>query len=65
MKDDRLRIPVAMDYLPSLGLALFAFARTEWQAVHICEKKQKGYANQVVGKKDLNDDSSRSDPNAL
>lgn len=36
-KDDRLRVSVDEPYLSSLGLALFVFARLEWEAVYLVE----------------------------
>jgi hypothetical protein len=38
MKDDRLRIPVEAAYVGALGLAAYAFARLEWDAVWCCER---------------------------
>lgn len=43
MENDRFRIPVENEYLQALGLALYAFARLEWDAVWCCERMGTGY----------------------
>lgn len=42
MKDDRLRIEVDPDYASALGLAVYAFASLEWNAVQCCERIEPG-----------------------
>lgn len=50
MKNDRLRVIVDEPYLRSVGLAIFCFARLEWDAVWCCEKIQTGYLSAVATK---------------
>jgi hypothetical protein len=50
MKDDRLRVPVEKAYVEALGLATFAFARLEWDAVWCCERMKPGYINNLKRK---------------
>jgi hypothetical protein len=38
VKDDRLRVPVDPSYVSAIGLATYAFARLEWDAVWCCER---------------------------
>ena len=42
MKDDRFRIQADPDYISALGLAVYAFATLEWQAVQCCERIEPG-----------------------
>jgi len=49
--DDRLRIPQDEAYFRCLGLATFAFARLEWNAVWCCERLQPGYILTIEAKK--------------
>ena len=42
MKDDRLNIPVEPAYTSALGLAVYAFAALEWNAIRCCEKLKAG-----------------------
>ena len=42
MKDDRLRVVVEDDYTKALGLALYVFARLEWDAVWCIETLSPG-----------------------
>lgn len=42
MKDDRLKIPVDPDYTSALGLAVYAFAGLEWNAIRCCERLEAG-----------------------
>lgn len=70
MKDDRLRVPVEDAYLHAIGLAMFCFARLEWEAIYCCEKIAPGYLKNVSKKfageiaKDLAEKAS-SLPNQL
>ena len=41
-KDDRLRVTLDDPYAHALGLALFCFARMEWDAIYCCEKIDAG-----------------------
>ncbi|MDQ3140056.1 MAG: hypothetical protein M3Q15_04965, partial [Pseudomonadota bacterium] len=43
MKDDRFRIRVDSDYASALGLAVYAFASLEWNAVQCCERIDPGH----------------------
>lgn len=45
--DERLRIPHEGLYVEALGLAAFAFARCEWNAVWCCQQLQPGYITSV------------------
>lgn len=36
--DDRLRVPIDDEYLHALGLALYGFARLEWDAVYVAQR---------------------------
>ncbi len=47
MKDDRLRIQVEPDYTAALGLAVYAFAMLEWNAVRCCERIAPGSIEQL------------------
>lgn len=42
MKDDRLKIQVDPAYASALGLAVYAFAALEWNAVRCCERIEPG-----------------------
>lgn len=42
MKDDRFKIGVDPDYTSALGLAVYAFASLEWNAVWCCERIEPG-----------------------
>ena len=42
MKDDRLRVAVEDEYTKALGLALYVFARLEWDAVWCIETMSPG-----------------------
>ena len=42
MKDDRLKIEVDPAYASALGLAVYAFAALEWNAVRCCERIEPG-----------------------
>jgi hypothetical protein len=42
MRDDRLRIQVDPTYVSALGLATYAFALLEWNAVWCCERTSPG-----------------------
>lgn len=42
MKNERLRVPVHPDYASALGLAVYCFARLEWNAVWCCERIEPG-----------------------
>lgn len=42
MSDERLTIPVHPDYTSALGLAVYCFARLEWNAVWCCERIEPG-----------------------
>ena len=42
MKDDRFRIAVDPGYTSALGLAVYAFASLEWNAVQCCERIAPG-----------------------
>jgi len=48
MKDDRLKIPVEPEYISALGLAVFAFARLEWNAIICCERIQAGSIEELM-----------------
>lgn len=47
MKNDRLLVTLDDPYAQALGLALFCFARLEWDAVHCCEKMKPGFINDL------------------
>jgi hypothetical protein len=42
LNNDRLRVPVDDEYSKAIGLAMFAFARLEWNAVWCIEKLAPG-----------------------
>jgi hypothetical protein len=42
MKNDRLRVPVRIEYASALGLAVYCFASLEWNAVWCCDRIQAG-----------------------
>ena len=42
VKDDRLRIDAEPAYTAALGLAVYAFATLEWQAIRWCERIRPG-----------------------
>ncbi len=42
MKNDRLRVPVEASYVHAIGLATYAFASLEWNAVWCCERMTPG-----------------------
>jgi len=48
MKDDRLRIAVADDYVAALGRAAYVFAWSEWAAVYCCERMEPGFAGRAA-----------------
>lgn len=47
MKDDRLRVTLEQPYATALGVALFCFARMEWDAIYCCERMNVGYINSL------------------
>lgn len=47
MTDERFLLPIDTPYLEAVGLAVFCFARLEWDAVWCCEKIQPGYIHTV------------------
>ncbi|WP_201701088.1 hypothetical protein [Paraburkholderia hiiakae] len=48
MKDDRLRVPVDPTYVAALGLAAYAFAILEWNAVWCCERLEPGCIDRIA-----------------
>lgn len=42
MKDDRLRVSFETEYVAAVGLAMFTFARLEWDAIWCIEKMTAG-----------------------
>jgi hypothetical protein len=48
--DNRPRIPVEPAYTEALGLAVYAFARLEWNAVWCCERLKPNYVR-TLGRK--------------
>jgi hypothetical protein len=50
MKDDRLRVPVEDVYVHAIGLATYAFATLEWNAVWCCERIAPGAINTLPAK---------------
>jgi hypothetical protein len=42
MHDERLKIAVDPEYMSALGLAVYCFARLEWNAVRCCERIEPG-----------------------
>jgi hypothetical protein len=42
MKDDRRRVSFETDYVAAIGLAMFTFARLEWDAIWCIEKMNPG-----------------------
>ena len=51
MKDDRLRVPIDDPYLYAIGLAVFCFAKLEWNAVWCCEKIQSDYIPTIAAQR--------------
>jgi hypothetical protein len=50
MRYDRLRVPIADDYVVALGRATYVFATLEWNAVWCCERLKPGFVIKL-GKK--------------
>ena len=50
MKNDRLRVPVEDVYVHAIGLATYAFATLEWNAVWCCEHIAPGAINSLPDK---------------
>jgi len=48
MTDDRERIPIDNEYVKALGLAVYAFARLEWQVVWCSEKINPGALRKIT-----------------
>lgn len=48
MKNDRLKLAVDPDYTAALGLAVFAFASLEWNAVQCCERLEFGSIDALI-----------------
>ncbi len=42
MKDDHLRVSYETDYVAAIGIAMYTFARLEWDAVWCIEKMKPG-----------------------
>jgi hypothetical protein len=51
MSDDRLRVTLDAPYASALGLAMFCFARCEWDAVWCCERLQPGFIATIEPKR--------------
>lgn len=51
MSDDRLRVTLDAPYANALGVAMFCFARCEWDAVWCCERLQPGFIATIEPKK--------------
>jgi hypothetical protein len=47
MRDDRLQIPIADDYIVALGRAAYVFATLEWNAVWCCERLKPGFLGRL------------------
>ena len=47
MKGDRFRLAAASEYTSALGLAVYAFASLEWNAVWCCERIAPGSINEL------------------
>ncbi|GAB3672242.1 hypothetical protein [Salinisphaera aquimarina] len=48
MSDDRKRIPVDTEYVNALGLAVYTFARLEWQVAWCSEKIKPGALQKIT-----------------
>lgn len=47
MTDERRRVPVHPDYTSAIGLAVYCFARLEWDAVWCCERIEPGSVTEL------------------
>jgi hypothetical protein len=48
MQNDRFRVPVEAAYTSAIGLAVYAFARLEWDAVWCCERISPNSINKLA-----------------
>lgn len=51
MTDERKLVQLDGAYIAALGLAVFTFARCEWQAVWCCERIKPGALDKIVSKR--------------
>ncbi|WP_122864116.1 hypothetical protein [Pseudomonas viridiflava] len=47
MNNERLRIPMDPGYAEALGLAIFAFARLEWDVIWCCERLERDLIHKI------------------
>ena len=50
MKNERLQLAVDPAYTAALGLAVFAFASLEWNAVQCCERLEAGSIDALINR---------------